>query len=248
LVKNPVLSSLGVQGSSVMAGLGKGSRAMDGSSLPQLDNPKVSNPVGESGAAPTSSRHSKEDGDNACYSSSPASYARSTTSGASVEGPRLPRWIHDPTIDTPAMYGAYQHYLHQSGQESFLYRIHHRFDMDDVIDLTGAIPCTDLYCQRCFYGWGGYMFRWYHECWYDDYCKMAKQGSWRLPSDGRVSQHSSHDGPPPIIPAKLPHSENDVVEDQVSPITPSESEQSEHDGQSDALKALRRVAQIYAMD
>ena len=39
-------------------------------------------------------------------------------------------------------------------------------------------PCTIPNCRRCAEGRGGYMFRWIHKEWLDQYEQMRRAGSW----------------------------------------------------------------------
>ena len=113
----------------------------------------------------------------------------------------LPRWIEDPTCDSPAMLAAYLNYHIQNEQSedkvcSFtdLYMVVHRPDdapPPAIIQSGRSVPmstrlCNVSGCRRCAEGHGGYMFRWYHPAWEEIYMKGRRAGAW-TPGAGSVS-------------------------------------------------------------
>ena len=104
-----------------------------------------------------------------------------------------PRWILDSTVDSSAMLYAYTKWADaQPGHVEPLCVIEHR--MPETVEIAGfqimpkkattkgtfERPCTDLGCERCRTGRGGYQFRWYSAMWYDEYVRNARVGAWTL--------------------------------------------------------------------
>ena len=110
----------------------------------------------------------------------------------------LPRWIEDPTCDSPAMLAAYIDYHTREEQNngkvcSFtdLYMVVHRPDDApspaierlDHYDYMSTRLCNVSGCQRCAEGRGGYMFRWYHPAWEEVYMQHRRPGAWAPGAD-----------------------------------------------------------------
>ena len=98
----------------------------------------------------------------------------------SMEGPMLPRWIDDPTVDSAAMYSAFLSVVGDSVKEDCgqLFLINHRPGPSILPSFPRNIWCRHLGCSRCGEGRGGYQFRWYHPSWVKAYLSMKRLGSW----------------------------------------------------------------------
>ena len=98
----------------------------------------------------------------------------------SMEGPMLPRWIDDPTVDSAAMYSAFLSVVGDSVKEDCgqLFLINHRPGPSILPSFPRNIWCRHLGCSRCGEGRGGYQFRWYHPSWVKAYLSMKRPGSW----------------------------------------------------------------------
>jgi hypothetical protein len=160
---------------------------------------------------------------------------------AAMQGPCLPIWIHSPLVDSAAMYGAYLHYLHLTGQPNFLYRIHHRFEDEDVYCFMKAVPCSDAFCRRCLHGHGGYMFRWFHKFWYNSYLQSARPGAWKL-GDNEVSLLWPSQIPPVFRDLSSAKEAHRAGSDHMSEI--SETDDEVDDQPSEAFQALLHVSQM----
>ena len=103
-----------------------------------------------------------------------------TMSLHSMEGPMLPRWIDDPTVDSAAMYSAFLSVVGDSVKEDCgqLFLINHRPGPTILPSFPRNIWCRHLGCARCGQGHGGYQFRWYHPSWVKAYLSMKRLGSW----------------------------------------------------------------------
>ena len=110
-----------------------------------------------------------------------------TMSLHSMEGPMLPRWIDDPTVDSAAMYSAFLSVIDSdptiiidSVKEDCaqLFLINHRPGPTYLPSFPRNIWCRHLGCARCGQGHGGYQFRWYHPSWVKAYLSMKRPGSW----------------------------------------------------------------------
>ena len=111
----------------------------------------------------------------------------------------FPRWIDDPTCDSPAMLSAYlNHHLkaERGGVRvcSFtdLYMVVHRpadapapsiRQSGESVSMSTR-PCEVPGCSRCAEGRGGYMFRWYHPAWEAAYLRGRRDGAWTPVTDG----------------------------------------------------------------
>ena len=110
-----------------------------------------------------------------------------TMSLHSMEGPMLPRWIDDPTVDSAAMYSAFLSVIDSDPSINIdsvkedcaqLFLINHRPGPTNLPSYPRNIWCRHLGCARCGQGYGGYQFRWYHPSWVKAYLSMKRPGSW----------------------------------------------------------------------
>ena len=98
----------------------------------------------------------------------------------------LPRWIDDPTVDSPSMLSAYL-FVRSSTQDAGrvigpLTIVVHLPALAFTPSGTVSVLCADADCQRCRSGRGGYAFRWYHHSWHETYLEGARPGAWQGPA------------------------------------------------------------------
>jgi hypothetical protein len=112
-------------------------------------------------------------------SEEPAPISESQPTGV-MEGPALPRWIDDASVDSMAMYSAFLSVVNDSLEYKCrqLYIIHHRPGPGICQPFPKRIWCTDVGCRRCAEGFGGYQFRWYHPSWMAAYLRLKRPGAW----------------------------------------------------------------------
>ena len=116
-------------------------------------------------------------------------------------GPTLPRWVPNKRVDSIAMLSAFLAFKEIGDPDdhdylSNFYMIEHK-SKPIVSVQVGTMesaktfvvnkvrppnlpsrPCKVSGCIRCTIEQGGYMFRWYHSAWSNNYSKLARTGSW----------------------------------------------------------------------
>ncbi len=123
-------------------------------------------------------------------SEEPAPISESQPIGV-MEGPALPRWIDDASVDSMAMYSAFLSVLSDSLKYKCrgLYIIHHRPGPSSCPPFPEPIWCTDPGCRRCVENSGGYQFCWYHPSWMAAYLRLKRPRAWMPTRSPQLSEH-----------------------------------------------------------
>jgi hypothetical protein len=116
-------------------------------------------------------------------------------------GPCLPRWVPNRRVDSQAMLSAFLAFKNTCAPGDFdylfsFYILEHK--NSPVVNVQAATmknaqtfavtkvdtpglcsrPCIASGCARCSSKRGGYIFRWYHPAWGNQYLKIARPGAW----------------------------------------------------------------------